>query len=353
MVALPDSPAQFTVPRSAAMADVAALAGVSSQTVSRVANGASNVKESTRRKVIDAMRQVGYRPNGAARALKRGSFQSVGVITFTLGSYGNVRTIDALSRRLAEHGYSVTLIQLAERSLGSISGAYNRLADEAVDAVAVLFEARLIDRVEADFPPGLPVVVIDSTSETSRFSTVDTDQAQGARIATEYLIGLGHREIWHLAGPEGSFSAGLREYSWGLTMTEHGLRPGQVLRGDWSALSGYDAGQVIARNPRVSAVFAANDSMAFGLLRAFHEKGIRVPEDISVIGFDDMPDASCAWPPLSTVAQDFEKVGDIFMELLDHQINQRDEEIEHRRVPTELVIRESTGPASIERLALL
>ncbi|MDM4764246.1 substrate-binding domain-containing protein [Galbitalea sp. SE-J8] len=330
--------------KPAAMADVAALAGVSSQTVSRVANGATNVKEATRLRVIQAMREIGYRPNGAARALKRGSYGSVGVITFTLASYGNIRTVEAISARLADRGYSLTLINVPDRTMGSISGAYNRLADEAVDAVIVLFEARLIDQEHAEFPPGLPVVVVDS-QEARRFPTLDTDQAEGAALATEHLITLGHRDILHLAGPEGSFSAERRTAAWADTMARHGLPVRPSLRGDWSAESGYAAGAEIARQlGEVTAVFAANDAMALGVMRAMHELGVGVPHDLSVVGFDNTPESSCFWPPLTTVSQDFDTLGRICVELVAEGIEDGSTPNTHHLVPTELVVRQSTAP---------
>ena len=181
------------------MADVARLAGVSSQTVSRVSNGQANVDEQTRAKVMEAMRTLGYRPNGAARALKSGRFHTVGVIMTSLQTFGNIRTLDAIAQEAAQSDYSVTLLPISDPTLGRVSGAYQRLSAQAVDGAVILLEARLLDQAEFALPPGIPVVLIDSGAGPD-YTVVDTDQAQGARQATEHLLHLGHRQVWHIAG---------------------------------------------------------------------------------------------------------------------------------------------------------
>ena len=203
------------------MADVARLAGVSSQTVSRVSNGQSNVDERTRARVVNAMQTLGYRPNGAARALKSGRFHTIGVIMTTLATLGNMRTLDAIATEAARAGYSVMLMPIADPTLRGVSGAYQRLSAQAVDGAVIILEARLLDQAEFALPPGIPVVVIDSGAGPG-YTVVDTDQALGARQATEHLLSLGHRQVWHIAGPETSFSAVHREQSWRRTLEAAG-----------------------------------------------------------------------------------------------------------------------------------
>ena len=165
------------------MADVAHLAGVSSQTVSRVSNGQSNVDERTRARVVKAMQTLGYRPNGAARALKSGRFHTIGVIMTTLQTLGNMRTLDAIATEAARAEYSVMLMPIADPTLRGVSGAYQRLSAQAVDGAVIILEARLLDQAEFALPPGIPVVVIDSGAGPG-YTVVDTDQALGARQAT-------------------------------------------------------------------------------------------------------------------------------------------------------------------------
>lgn len=327
----------------ASMADVARLAGVSAQTVSRVSNGYSGVTEETRQDVLAAMKQLGYRPNSAARALKRGEFRTIGVITFTLSTTGNVRTLEAIATSAAHEGYAVTLLPVAVPTQDEVRGAFSRLGELAVDAVIVIMEVHLLDAAALSLPPHVQVVVVDSDAG-DRYSVVDTDQAGGTRDAVDHLLGLGHRTVWHLAGPEGSFAAQRRTDAWRAALTEAGCVPPPLVRGDWSAESGYRAGLALAAEEDCTAVFAANDQMALGLLRALHEKGRRVPDDVSVIGFDDIPEAGSFLPPLTTVHQDFAEVGRRCVEGVLHQMQQSTPGRGTTLVPTRLVPRHSTAP---------
>lgn len=333
------------VQRLPSMTDVAALAGVSAQTVSRVVNGRSNVDADTRDRVLAAMDKVGYRPNSAARALKSGRFRTIGVIMFTLSSFGNMRTLDAVATAAAEAGYSITLIPVALPTHGAVAGAVNRLAEQAVDGIVIIMEAHILDRIDVTVPTGLPVVIVDSDAG-ERYTVVDTDQTEGARLATQHLLDLGHRTVWHIAGPESSFSAGRRTASWRATLTDAGAAVPPVLVGDWSAQSGYAHGVALAADPSVTAIFASNDQMALGVMRAMHEAGRTVPASCSVVGFDDMRESDAFWPPLTTVHQDFGQVGRLCIEKLLAQIDSPSAKVPGTTiVPTHLVVRASTAPA--------
>jgi DNA-binding LacI/PurR family transcriptional regulator len=326
------------------MADVARLAGVSSQTVSRVSNGQANVDEATRARVLEAMQTLGYRPNGAARALKSGRFHTVGVIMTTLQTLGNIRTLDAIATEAVRADYSVLLMPIADPTLGRVSGAYRRLTAQAVDGAVIVLEAHFLDRAEFALPMGVPVVVIDSGAGPG-YTVVDTDQALGARQATEHLLSLGHRQVWHIAGPEMSFSAAHRAESWDETLRRAGITPPPLLRGDWTSQSGYQHGLTLARRDDVTAIFAANDQMALGALRALHELGRAVPGDVSVVGFDDMDEAASLWPPLTTVRQDFATVGSLSIQKLLAKVSDPTKAPDTTVVPTDLIIRQSTAPA--------
>lgn len=330
--------------RAPSMADVARHAGVSAQTVSRVANGLTNVDDTTRDRVRVSMHALGYRPNGAARALKTGRFNTVGVIVFTLKTFGNVRTLDAIAVAAAQADYAVTLIPVPDPTLGAVSGAYRRLTQQAVDGIIMIFEAELLDHVEVSFPPGLPVVLIDSNGG-SGYSVVDVDQAEGARNATAHLLALGHSQVWHIAGPESSFSAMHRIESWRETLLAAGITPPEPLHGDWSTESGYQRGLELGRNPDVTAIFVANDQMALGAMKALHELGRDIPGDISIVGFDDMDEAGAFWPPLTTVRQDFSNVGRVAVEKLLAQIDDPTKPAETTFISTQLIVRESSAAA--------
>ncbi|MEV6299959.1 LacI family DNA-binding transcriptional regulator [Actinoplanes sp. NPDC051861] len=330
------------------MADVAKLAGVSSQTVSRVANGQPGVVESTREQVLAAMRELGYRPNSAARSLRYGRFNTIGVILFGLSSTGNSRTVEAIATHAAAEGYAITLIPVGVPTQDNVLGAFTRMGELAVDGVIVIIEVHLLDATAVALPPGVHAVVVDSDAG-DRYPVVDTDQADGARQAVRHLLELGHRTVWHVAGPAESFAAERRASAWRAVLEEAGRPVPPVERGDWSADSGYRAGLRLADHPDCTAVFAANDQMALGVLRALHERGRRVPEDVSVVGFDDIADASSYLPPLTTVHQDFAEVGRRCVRSLLDQIHDGPAAPGTDLVPTTLITRASTGPVSTAR----
>jgi DNA-binding LacI/PurR family transcriptional regulator len=323
------------------MADVARRAGVSGQTVSRVANGRDNVDPLTRDRVIAAMRELGYRPNSAARALRSGRFRSIGVIMFSLSSYGNMRTLDAIASEASGAGYSLALIPLDSATQSDVSGAFDRLSEHAVDGVIILIETQQLDEAEIALPTGLPVVVVDSSARYA-YPVVDTDQAQGATLATEHLLDLGHETVWHISGPRESYAAERRRAAWEVALERRGARIPDVLIGDWTAESGHELGRILAARADVTAAFVANDHMALGVMRAFHEAGRTVPGDLSIVGFDDVPEAANFWPPLTTIRQRFDRVGESAMRALIAEI-EGESPSGRELVPTTLVVRSSTA----------
>jgi DNA-binding LacI/PurR family transcriptional regulator len=329
--------------RGPSMADVAREAGVSGQTVSRVANSKSNVDAETRERVLAAMRQVGYRPNSAARALRNGRFRSIGVIISSLSTFGNSRTLEAIAGAVVDQDFSIVLMTVPQSTQGEVSGAFSRLNEQAVDGVIILIEQHQLDQSEIELPVGLPVVVIDSSARYPS-PVVDTDQAEGAASVTRHLVELGHDTVWHIAGPPQSYAAERRLRSWQATLEAAGRTVPPVLVGDWSAAAGYSHGRRLAADPSVTAVFAANDQMALGLIRALHEAGRAVPGAVSVVGFDDLDEAAHFWPPLTTVRQSFDAVGRHAVAALVNEISHGSQESTVIHVPTELVVRASTAP---------
>ncbi|WP_460801139.1 LacI family DNA-binding transcriptional regulator [Microbacterium sp. GXF6406] len=278
------------------MAQVAARAGVSGQTVSRVVNDSPRVDPSTRLRVEQAMEELGYRPHRAARALRTGRSQTIGLVVTTLATVGNSRMLQATAEAAAERGYALTLATAGD----SVADAFDRLAEQEVDGAIVLNEASALVP-EAQRPAGLRLVVVDAAA-SSDLVAVHSDHVGGAAAATEHLLARGHTTVHHLAGPEDSFAAAERERGWRSALAAAGVLAPPVVRGDWSAEAGFAAGAALVD---ATAVFCANDQMALGLIRAFAESGRRVPEDVSVIGFDDVPEAANYRPPLTTIRQDF------------------------------------------------
>ena len=330
------------------MVDVARLAGVAPMTVSRVANGLTNVEEGTRQRVLAAMDELGYRPNTAARALATGRFGMIGVVTFTLATYGNSRTVGAIATAAEERGYSVCLLPVHSASQGDVAGAVDRLRKQAVDGVIVIVEARLLDSPALSLPPGVPIVVADSGG-ASAYCVVDSDQSGGARQATEHLLELGHRNVWHIAGPSGRSRPRAGGPRGGARCAARASRR----RRCWSATGRRSrATSSVARladDPAVTAIFAANDQMALGAMRALHEAGRRVPDDVSVVGFDDAEDSASYWPPLTTIHQRFDEIGRQCVESLLHEIHHDQGELRKHIVETSLVVRASTAPAPQRR----
>lgn len=286
------------------MADVAALAGVSGQTVSRVVNDSPRVDPATRARVEAAMDSLGYRPHRAARALRTGRTHTIGLVAATLATVGNSRMLQAVADAASARGYALTVVTLGES--GDIAAAFERLRDQGVDGAIVLNEATELARAGA--ASDLSLVVVDSPPDP-RFGIVESDHVGGARVAVAHLLQLGHATVHHLAGPASSFAAAERERGWREALRAAGIAAPPVLRGDWTAVSGRAAGaDLIERG--ATAVFAANDQMALGLLHALADSGRRVPDDVSVVGFDDVADSADYLPPLTTVRQDFDALGE-------------------------------------------
>ena len=326
------------------MREVALRAGVSGQTVSRVVNDSPRVEPSTRARVEAAMRELGYRPHRAARALRTGRTQTIGLVVSTLASVGNSRMLQAVADAAARRSYALTVVTAV--GAGGLADAFERLHDQGVDGAIVLNEASALAR-DAGVPRDLHLVVVDApVGDTApSYSTVQSDHDAGARLATEHLLALGHATVWHLAGPVDSFAAAERERGWREALEGNGLIVPPLVRGDWTAASGHTAGGALAERADVTAVFCANDQMALGLFRALADAGRRAPDDVAVVGFDDVADAADYRPPLSTVHQDFDGLGERAVEALVAAIGGGAPVLE--LVATRLIVRDSSAAGGI------
>lgn len=295
-------------PRSPSMAQVAERAGVSHQTVSRVLNDASLVKEETRLRVLAAIEELGYRRNFAARLLATNRSKRIGMVTAHLALHGPSMIALAVQEAGQAQGYDVSLVGLPEFSFEALQNAVDRLSDQAVEAIVVAVPHKDAVEMTRSLQLSIPVVMVQGVAAGQPL-TAGIDQEGGARLAVGHLLDLGHRRVAHVSGPSEWIEADHRAAGWRAAHEERGLLPGPQLEGDWSSVSGHRAGLRIAQDPDVTAVFAGNDFMALGVLHALHQKGRRVPEDVSVVGFDDVPQAEFYWPALTTVAQDFSELG--------------------------------------------
>ncbi|GAB3988516.1 LacI family DNA-binding transcriptional regulator [Actinoallomurus acanthiterrae] len=325
------------------MADVAKLAGVSPMTVSRVLNSPARVRRETRLRVLDAVRELGYRPNSAARVLATGRSGVLGVVGFDTTLYGPASMLFGIEQAARDAEYGVTITSLAALTQRNVAEAVDRLRGQSVDGVIII--APHVASVEGlgDVSAGLPVVAVGG-GDGGVIPVAAVDQYAGAAAATRHLLDLGHRTVRHLAGPSDWVEAGSRRKAWEDTLRAAGREIPPVVVGDWSPRCGYEYGKRLAGDPSVTAVFTANDQMAVGLIRALHEAGRRIPGDVSVVGFDDVPEAAYLSPPLTTVGQDFGQVGRHALQLLLERIGGAPVE-EGRRiiVEPELIVRQSTG----------
>ncbi|WP_217241993.1 LacI family DNA-binding transcriptional regulator [Streptomyces sp. AC555_RSS877] len=328
--------------------DVARLAGVSQKTVSRVFNDEPYVSAEVRRRVLEAAEQLGYRRNNAARALASGRTRSIGVITLGTALYGPASLLMGVERSVRDTGYALRVVNTVEGDPAGIAGAVDSLLDQGVDGIVV---SEPIDEGGADpdatLRADVPVLVLGApplTTATTMLTAGDGADAM-ARTATGHLLDLGHATVHHLAGPQRWFAARGRLEGWRATLTAHGRHVPPAVEGDWSAASGYRAGRLLAEDGDVTAVFAANDDMAIGLIRALTEAGRRVPEDVSVVGFDDIPVAAYVTPPLTTMRQPFDAVAQEGLKRLVHSIENPDAApLPSSDPPVDLIIRTSTAP---------
>lgn len=308
--------------------DVASLAKVSKQTVSRVINDSPNVSDRTRERVLAAIAELGFRRSELARSFSSGRTYSLGVVGRDIGYFGS-RTYLGMVQEAQSLGYSLLHKEIADSSLEQVEAVLHALVDRQVDGI--IWTVPEIADNHAWLESGLfsslavPVVFLSMTARPG-LNVVAFDNAEGARLATQHLIDKGRRHIGHISGPLDWLDASERMQGWESVLKQAGLpaQPEQVESGAWSAATGHDAmARLLQKYPEIDAVFVANDRMALGALLAIHEKGLRVPEDIAVIGFDGISDGAFFHPPLSTVRQDKGTLGRLAVEVLANKIESR------------------------------
>ncbi len=338
------------------MADVARCAGVSLKTVSRVVNDEPNVRPELRERVLAAVRDLGYRPNAAARALAARRSRIIGAVTPGTAHFGPTSQLFGLERAAWEAGYSVVVSSTFEATPEELVRALRELVDHGVDGIVLAAPVHLAP-VEADgLLQQVPVVALDRLAGNLDLPTVVPDQGGGARAATEHLLGLGHETVWHVSGPMSWTPARERADGWRGALEDAGAKVPEPLEGDWTPALGYAAGRELVAHGDVTAVFAANDQMAMGVMRAFYEVGRQIPGEVSIVGFDDIPEAEHLLIPLTTVRQDFGATGrravaellsrlapDVASDTVPDAGLASDHEVV---IPVELVVRASSGPAA-------
>lgn len=298
--------------RGPSMHDVASRAGVSHQTVSRVLNDFPGIRPETRQRVIEAIDELGYRRNLAARTLATGRSQAIGVLAPETPNYGPMTTLYATERAAASAAFH-PLITTTSHDPDAVMEGLDFLLGRSIDALLVVAQSPHVVDIVEQIDAGIPVAYV-LTGHPLIDKSVAVDQEAGTRLALDHLYGLGHREFQHIAGPANFTEADVRRRTFHDFVASHGLTEYPDIEGDWTAAAGFEAGLKLASE--VTAVFAANDQMAQGAMHALRRRGLSVPLDVSIVGFDDVPESAHFFPPLTTVHQDFEGAGEQAVRLL-------------------------------------
>jgi DNA-binding LacI/PurR family transcriptional regulator len=309
-------------------------------TVSRVLNGHPNIRESTKQRVLQAIEETNYTRSSIARALATQRAMRIGVLVDTPMQYGPNSTLYALESAARDVGYAVSAFSISDEEDTQIDAGVVELVTQGVDALCVIAPRASSLDILRQQSTGLPTIVIKSEQDAV-WHTVAVDQRAGAALAVTHLIERGHRSIAHLAGPLDWYDARERDGGWRDALALAGLPIRKPVSGDWTSDFGYEFGRSFEPDG-VTAIFAANDQMALGLIHGLTERGLDVPGDLSVVGFDDLPDARHFLPPLTTIRQDFAALGALALRRILAAI-EGDTGVQHDVIEPRLVERSSTS----------
>ena len=324
--------------------DVAKISGVSFQTVSRVVNNSPDVSSKTRRRVMEAVETLGYQPNLVARSLKTRRSLLLEVITFGVDTYIPRELMEAMGRAAKAYGYRVMFSSIADGDMQEVQSLLHRLNSSACDGAVItapVENAAFTKLIDAH--PSVPIVQVRNR-DGSELPSVIFDQQAGSRMATQYLIDLGHREIAEISGPLHWHEALIRHESFLATLKANHLTPAAIVESShWMPMGGYEAAhQLLNSGHHFTGLVIANDYLGLGTILALTEQGLRVPEDVSIVGFDDTPEAAFFSPPLTTIRQDYEALGQQSIQYLVDIINNPDTPVHHRALVPKLIERQST-----------
>lgn len=343
-VLAPATSGESSLSKPATIYDVAKLAGVSHQTVSRFIKGYQGLRPATRDKVVSALDQLDYRPNLTARSLKSGRSHRIAALTHEINQVGPSRIVQGASMAARRAGYLLDIIALDMGDPAAIQEALDLAAQ--LDVAGVLALASTDEMAEAfqhtDFR--VPVVFATEVSDSVAAHPSELTSAGFPALIT-HLRDLGHERILHIAGPTTWSAARNRTRAFESTLRANGLLPVGSMSGDWSASSGYRAVRDVPHLYGATAVVASNDQMALGAILALTEAGLRVPDDVSVTGIDDIPEAAFFRPPLTTLRLDFEEAGAIAVEKLLSSLEENPRPTNDPARVAPLIVRQSTGPA--------
>ncbi|MEY5023536.1 MAG: hypothetical protein RL569_449 [Actinomycetota bacterium] len=328
-------------PKQANIYDVARLAKVSHQTVSRVLNNNPSIRPETKTRVLKAMESLGYRPSRAARALASSRSKMLGILSSDTDFTGPAAMVHHMEAAARAQGYFVVTVGIDANDEQSVQSGIDHLMKLGIEGLALVTPQLRAVEIARAAVSGIPVVTLDSMYRMDELA-VSVDNFAGGAAATQHLIDLGHRNIVHISGPQGWFESTTRAAGYTATMLNANLTP-QVIDGDWQIDTGYRIGKRLdIESKGVTALFVANDRMAFGLLHAMREREIEVPKRLSIVGFDDLEESTYSSPPLTTLRQDFKELGNRAMNLLLSEISGTSTKKLDRLIP-ELIRRGSTA----------
>lgn len=331
--------------RRVTMSDVAKLAGVSHQTVSRVLNEPGRVSADTRARVQAAIERLNYHPSTVARALASRRTRTIGLLSTGLALHSHSKRMIAFNEAARSAGYQVSMASLARAERETMLPALGVLLGQSVEGIVLIAADERALEIIQGVDLGVPLVIAESSGRGGPHN-VSIDQFLGAQLATGHLADLGHRAIAHLAGPTWSLDANQRLRGWRAELERRGLPVPEPFFGEWTPESGYQVGRRLAESAEFTAAFVANDQMTIGLLHALSDCGVRVPEAMSVVGFDDIAEAAHFIPPLTTIRQDFNQLGrQILATLLSLIEGVESDEPVHTE--PQLIVRESTAPPRV------
>lgn len=326
--------------RKANIYDVAQRAQVSHQTVSRVLNSHPSVKPATRERVETAIAELHYRPNQAARRLVTSRSQMIGILIAGTELYGPWAILNAMEREARIEGYSVISISVLPHSPESWREGIEQLRNLDIDGVITIALPNQIVREVEKSLASATIVIVD-TQPSKKFDAANIENFIGGKLATNHLIELGHKKILHITGPSDGYEGQQRRKGYEEAMKEAKLDV-DVIEGDWSIATGYASGKLVAaREVLPTAIFTSNDHLALGFIKALTEKGIKVPEDISIVGFDNIPEAKYFSPALTTIHQDFDELGKLAISRMLTQLKEPAKPHAFTIAP-KLLVREST-----------
>ena len=328
------------------------MAGVSTQTVSRVINERPDVSPETRKRVQDVIDKLAYQPSALARSLIRQRSHTLGVVTAGLKYIGPSRTLSGIAAAAEAAGYSLLLKELPRFDANDIGPIFQALVSRHVDGIIWAVPEVGENHAWVDkSSPDLDIPVVYLTMEPQKnISVVSIDNYLGGRLAMTHLLEQGYKQIGHISGPLDWWEARQRKQAWKDGLSVAGIEAEEIhsVEGNWSSASGAQAAEkLIEQFPGLDAVFVANDQMALSVIQVVHEKGIRIPEDIGIAGFDNIPESAFFLPSLTTVQQDQDHVAKLAVEEMIKIIDSGWQELEpiepqNIMLPPTLVVRQSS-----------